>query len=87
MAWEDVSRLLQGVATDVRVITDNSRSVERLHFDDDDPRVIVAVGGNTFSRGLTLEGLSVASSCVPLPHTTRCFRWADGSVIATAMPT
>ena len=42
------------------MITDNSRSLERLHFDETDPRVIVAVGGNTLSRGLTLEGLSVS---------------------------
>ena len=30
------------------------------NFDDDNPRVIVAVGGNTLSRGLTLEGLAVS---------------------------
>ena len=42
------------------MITDNSRSPERLNFDDANPRVIVAVGGNTLSRGLTLEGLSVS---------------------------
>ena len=51
---------LPQVAQDAVVITDNSRSQETLHFDDEDPRVIVAVGGNTLSRGLTLEGLSVS---------------------------
>ena len=43
------------------MITDNSRRAsERLSFSDDTPRVIIAVGGNTLSRGLTLEGLAVS---------------------------
>jgi hypothetical protein len=60
VAWADVSARLATVAADAKVITDNSRSEERLQFDDDHPQVIVAVGGNTLSRGLTLEGLSVS---------------------------
>lgn len=60
VAWEDVAATLPVVAADAEVITDNSRSQERLHFDDSNPRVIVAVGGNTLSRGLTLEGLAVS---------------------------
>lgn len=62
VAWEDVQALLPAVADAVEVITDNSRTPkdERLNFDDDNPRVIVAVGGNTLSRGLTLEGLAVS---------------------------
>lgn len=58
--YETIAPLLAGVTGEVEVVTDNSRSPERLHFDDDDPRVIVAVGGNTLSRGLTLEGLAVS---------------------------
>lgn len=58
--WDDVVAVLPSVAEDAEVITDNSRSAERLTFDKDNPRVIVAVGGNTLSRGLTLEGLSVS---------------------------
>ncbi len=58
--WDDVAAVLPAVASDAEVITDNSRSLERLSFDDANPRVIVAVGGNTLSRGLTLEGLSVS---------------------------
>ncbi|TCM39649.1 Z1 domain-containing protein [Kribbella sp. VKM Ac-2568] len=58
--WDDVLALLPAVAEDAVVVTDNSRSTERLNFDDSDPRVIVAVGGNTLSRGLTLEGLAVS---------------------------
>jgi hypothetical protein len=58
--WDDVAALLSTVASDVTVITDNSQSEERLSFDGTSPRVIIAVGGNTLSRGLTLEGLSVS---------------------------
>jgi hypothetical protein len=60
VSWEDVLAVLPSVAADVHVITDNSRSQERLNFDDANPRVIIAVGGNTLSRGLTLEGLAVS---------------------------
>lgn len=60
VAWSDVEALLPTVAADAHVITDNSRSQERLSFDDANPRVIIAVGGNTLSRGLTLEGLAVS---------------------------
>lgn len=60
VSWEDISALLPMVAEDAVVITDNSQSEERLRFDDQNPRVIIAVGGNTLSRGLTLEGLSVS---------------------------
>lgn len=58
--WSDIHELLPTVAQAVEVITDNSRSIERLNFDDANPRIIVAVGGNTLSRGLTLEGLAVS---------------------------
>jgi hypothetical protein len=60
VSWDDVVASLPSVAEDAYVITDNSRSEERLSFDDENPRVIIAVGGNTLSRGLTLEGLSVS---------------------------
>lgn len=60
IAWADVLENLPAVSVAAEVITDNSRSTERLDFDDKNPRVIVAVGGNTLSRGLTLEGLSVS---------------------------
>lgn len=58
--WSAVSDELLAVAHAAEVITDNSRSTERLIFDDHNPRIIVAVGGNTLSRGLTLEGLAVS---------------------------
>lgn len=42
-----------------RVVMDNSRSRERLSYGEE-PVVAIAVGGNTLSRGLTLEGLVVS---------------------------
>ena len=58
--WSAVRAEIEGTARDIVVITDNSQSAERLKFDNLAPRFIVAVGGNTLSRGLTLEGLSVS---------------------------
>lgn len=42
-----------------RVILDNSESKDRLDYENG-PVVAIAVGGNTLSRGLTLEGLIVS---------------------------
>lgn len=50
---------LPGVLDDCRIIMDNSYSEDRLDYDNG-PVVAIAVGGNTLSRGLTLEGLSVS---------------------------
>lgn len=50
---------LPSVLDDCRVIMDNSSSEDRLDYDNG-PVVAIAVGGNTLSRGLTLEGLSVS---------------------------
>jgi len=51
---------LSGVLDDVRVVVDNSRSDDRLEYDDAAPVPVIAIGGNTLSRGLTLEGLAVS---------------------------
>jgi hypothetical protein len=50
---------LPGVLDSCRVIMDNSSSEDRLDYENG-PVVAIAVGGNTLSRGLTLEGLSVS---------------------------
>ncbi|MET9520908.1 Z1 domain-containing protein [Streptomyces coeruleorubidus] len=50
---------LPGVLNNCRVIMDNSTSEDRLDYENG-PVVAIAVGGNTLSRGLTLEGLSVS---------------------------
>ncbi|MEU7433709.1 Z1 domain-containing protein [Streptomyces sioyaensis] len=50
---------LPGVLDDCRIVMDNSSSESRLDYENG-PVVAIAVGGNTLSRGLTLEGLSVS---------------------------
>lgn len=52
--WERVPEVLQTI----HVICDNYRSTERLSYSADAAQVTIVVGGNTLSRGLTLEGLS-----------------------------
>jgi hypothetical protein len=42
-----------------RIVMDNSSSEDRLDYENG-PVTAIAVGGNTLSRGLTLEGLSVS---------------------------
>ncbi|MFJ6798761.1 Z1 domain-containing protein [Streptomyces sp. NPDC091268] len=50
---------LPAVLQACRIIMDNSSSEDRLDYENG-PVVAIAVGGNTLSRGLTLEGLSVS---------------------------
>jgi len=59
VAWEQVLDELPAVVKDLKVIEDNSRSEDRLDYSKPS-QVVIAVGGNTLSRGLTLEGLSVS---------------------------
>ena len=44
-------------ADDCGVVVDNSLATRRLVYDDDNPLPVIVIGGNTLSRGLTLEGL------------------------------
>lgn len=57
--FEQMMSELPGVLDSCRVIMDNSSSEDRLDYENG-PIVAIAVGGNTLSRGLTLEGLSVS---------------------------
>lgn len=59
-SWSEIQAEIPGVLTDVEVIVDNGLSDDRLNYDDDRPRTVIAVGGGTLSRGLTLEGLVVS---------------------------
>lgn len=54
--FDELAEHLTGALRDVKVLADNSRSTERLIYTDE-PATVVAIGGNTLSRGLTLEGL------------------------------
>ncbi|WP_457098969.1 Z1 domain-containing protein [Microbacterium sp. P5_E9] len=56
--WEDVSRGLRASAEDVDVVVDNYRSTDRLSYSRLSPTTAIVIGGNTLSRGLTLEGLT-----------------------------
>jgi hypothetical protein len=59
VSFEELEPLLEEVVGETRVILDNSRSRVRLNYDDE-AVVAIAIGGNTLSRGLTLEGLVVS---------------------------
>jgi hypothetical protein len=57
--FDDLLPQLASVVRESKTILDNSRSAERLDYSG--PAVVaIAVGGNTLSRGLTLEGLIVS---------------------------
>ncbi|HMJ77122.1 MAG TPA: Z1 domain-containing protein, partial [Iamia sp.] len=56
VSFEELSTVIPAVLDGARVVADNSRSTERLLYSDE-PATVIAVGGNTLSRGLTLEGL------------------------------
>lgn len=64
--WEDVAAHLPFIALDVKVIIDNGQSEDRLNYTQRDPeghpvpQTVIAIGGQTLSRGLTLEGLIVS---------------------------
>ena len=58
-SWEEVSPQLQEVVDAIEVIMDNGNSEDRLNYGEE-PRTVIAVGGGTLSRGLTLEGLVVS---------------------------
>ncbi|MFB7616005.1 Z1 domain-containing protein [Kitasatospora sp. NPDC056181] len=58
-SFDELLKHLPAVLAECRVILDNSTSVERLDYENG-PVTAIAVGGNTLSRGLTLEGLVVS---------------------------
>lgn len=55
--WVDVAQRLPEVIGAVRTVVDNGASEDRLDYSTEEPSVVIAVGGATLSRGLTLEGL------------------------------
>jgi hypothetical protein len=58
-SFEEVLTQLGQVLDEQRVVLDNYKSIDRLDYSSG-PVVAIAVGGNTLSRGLTLEGLVVS---------------------------
>lgn len=59
IAFDELLDELARVVSDCEIILDNASSKVRLDYEGD-PVVAIAIGGNTLSRGLTLEGLSVS---------------------------
>ena len=64
IGWDEVrNELYQSIAS-IKVITINQKSVEKLNYSTykstEKGRRVIAVGGLTLSRGLTLEGLCVS---------------------------
>lgn len=57
LTFEEIETFILTVVDDCRIIIDNSRSETRLNYNDDEPYTVIAIGGNTLSRGITLEGL------------------------------
>ena len=59
VSFAEVLERLPDVVASTKVVLDNCRSDDRLEYGGP-PQVAIAVGGNTLSRGLTLEGLVVS---------------------------
>lgn len=66
LIWDDVVLNLEDVLRCTRVVVDNGSSTDRLDYGRKTPdgteiaETVIAVGGSTLSRGLTLEGLVVS---------------------------
>ncbi|WP_046318546.1 Z1 domain-containing protein [Mycobacterium sp. UM_Kg1] len=57
LTFDEIRPFLRAVVDDCRIIIDNSKSEARLQYDEDESYTVIAIGGNTLSRGITLEGL------------------------------
>ncbi len=51
---------IDSVLEGIRVVVDNGQSMDRLDYTTGETQSVIAVGGSTLSRGLTLEGLVVS---------------------------
>lgn len=64
--WDAIVPALVQTASETRVVVDNGQSQDRLDYDRTDAQgnpiteTVIAIGGGTLSRGLTLEGLVVS---------------------------
>jgi hypothetical protein len=56
--WGQVAETIPSTLSKIQVLVDNSKSTQRLNYSDAEAKKpVIVVGGNTLSRGLTLEGL------------------------------
>lgn len=66
VSWEDTAIVLPSVLGEARIVVDNGVSTDRVDYGRLDEmgneiaETVIAVGGGTLSRGLTLEGLVVS---------------------------
>lgn len=58
--FEELQPFLLNEANIAEVVVDHNESEKRLRYDDHEPTTVIAIGGDTLSRGLTLEGLVVS---------------------------
>lgn len=59
-SWDDIFKILLEVVAPITTMEINSRSANTLDYDTEHGRQVIAIGGFSLSRGLTLEGLSVS---------------------------
>ena len=59
VAFEVVRSFLRRSVEDLDVLAINSQTNEKLHYPRNQPRKIIAVGGNRLSRGFTVRGLTI----------------------------
>lgn len=57
LSFEEIETEIPAVFGNLDLIVDNATSEDRLDYDDKKASTVIAIGGNTLSRGLTLEGL------------------------------
>lgn len=60
MSFQDLQPWIPEVFERCQVVVDNGQRSSGLSYEKDDPSAYIAIGGNTLSRGLTLEGLMVS---------------------------
>ena len=56
--WNEIETEIPEIWKEIRLVTDNSKSLDRLDYGGGEtPGPVIAIGGNTLSRGLVLKGL------------------------------
>jgi len=58
ISWDELASGLRATVDDIDVVVDNYKSADRLTYGGESPTTAIVIGGNTLSRGLTLEGLT-----------------------------
>jgi hypothetical protein len=56
--WNDLKSTLRATVDEIDIVVDNYKSSDRLSYSSAKPTTAIVIGGNTLSRGLTLEGLT-----------------------------